>query len=326
MGEKKDELELKLRKIQDLRYGENPHQKAVFYEILGEGDTIKITDALQLQGKELSFNNILDLDSALQIALEFEEPTAVIIKHNNPCGVAEDKDLKVAFENAYNCDPLSAFGGIIGLNRRVEEETASAILKAGFMEAIIAPSYSEDALQLFSTKKNFRVLELPTWEVSNKGHIIGGLDFKKVSGGMLIQDKDIKRINKEDLKVVTKREPTKDELDSLLFAWKVVKNIKSNAIVLAQGKRTMGIGAGQMSRVDSVLIAIRKAGIDKHPSPVVMASDAFFPKRDSVDYAAKAGVTAIIQPGGSIRDEESIMACDENNIAMVFTGIRHFKH
>lgn len=311
-------LELNFEKIQDLRYGENPHQKAAFYRNLSEESGF--FKAKQLFGKELSFNNILDLSSAYEIVHSFSEPSAVIIKHNNPCGAASGDNLASAFTLAYKCDPLSAFGGIIGVNRNLEKECASLIKNAGFMEAIIAPSYEDSALNILKEKKDFRIIELPEFCSSQ-------FDIKRVIGGILVQEIDNKEIDINSLKVVTAKKPTEDEMQSLIFAWKIVKNVKSNAIVLTQNKRTVGIGAGQMSRVDSVIIAVRKAKeiIDKE-HPIVMASDAFFPKPDAVLEGIKFGVKAIIQPGGSLGDEEAIKVCNEHNVSMVFTGIRHFKH
>lgn len=311
-------LELSFEKIQDLRYGENPHQKAAFYRDLSEDKGL--FKAKQLFGKELSFNNILDLSSAYEIVSSFSEPSAVIIKHNNPCGAGSGDNLASAFALAHKCDPLSAFGGIIGLNKNVDKECAALIKNAGFMEAIIAPSYEDSALNILKEKKDFRIMELP-------GFCRSQFDIKRVSGGILVQEIDNKEIKLDSLKVATIKKPTEQEMHSLVFAWKIVKNVKSNAIVLAQDKRTVGIGAGQMSRVDSVIIAVRKAKevIDKD-SPTVMASDAFFPKPDAVLEGIKFGVKAIIQPGGSLGDEEAIKVCNEHNVSMVFTGIRHFKH
>ncbi len=311
-------LELRYEKVQGLRYGENPHQKAAFYRDEGEGKG-SLAKAEQLHGKELSFNNIIDLDSALEIVKEFDRPAASIIKHTNPCGIAFAETLANAYKDALDCDPVSAFGSVVGLNREVDLQTADAIRDAGFVEAVIAPGYEEEALQRLKEKKNLRVLK-----IGELGSRIEGLDLKRVVGGLLVQWKDTEDISFEDLKVVTKRAPTDEQLKSLWFAWKVAKHVKSNAIVLVKGAKTVGIGAGQMSRVDSVIIATRKAGDRAKGS--VLASDAFFPKRDGVDQAAQEGVEAIIQPGGSIRDEEVIAACDEHGVAMVFTGMRHFKH
>jgi len=300
-----------------LRYGENPHQSASFYA--DPKISWGVTEAKQLHGKELSFNNILDINAALEIVSEFKEPAAVAIKHTNPCGVAIAGRLDKAFKDAMDCDRLSAFGGIIGLNRTVDLNTAGEIAKSGFLECIITPGYSKEALELLKKKsKNLRLLELPFDRESKEP------DIRKVSGGLLIQDKDARQIQEKDLKIATKKKPTKKEIQSLLFAWKVVKHVKSNAIVLVKDTRTVGIGAGQMSRVDSVIISIRKSlGRAKG---AVLASDAFFPKPDAIQTATKAKIKAIIQPGGSISDEAIIRQANKSNIPMVFTGIRHFKH
>jgi phosphoribosylaminoimidazolecarboxamide formyltransferase/IMP cyclohydrolase len=310
------ELNLYFEKIQDLRYGENPHQKAAFYK--EKGKTRGLINLKQLQGKELSFNNILDLNSAWELVREFSKPAAVIVKHNNPCGVAEDETLDKAFLAAYKCDPLSAFGGIVALDRKVDLKTAKVIAKSGFLECIIAPGFDKGVQDLFKDKKNLRLLEL------NDIEPIDEPELKRVSGGLLLQDKSLATLDVNNLKVATQKKPTKKELDSLIFGWKVAKHTKSNAIVLIRGTKTVGIGAGQMSRVDSVKIAKIKAGALSKNS--YLASDAFFPKADAVIEAAKAGIKAIIQPGGSISDAEIIKACDKYKIAMVFTGIRHFKH
>ncbi|MFC1658936.1 bifunctional phosphoribosylaminoimidazolecarboxamide formyltransferase/IMP cyclohydrolase [Candidatus Omnitrophota bacterium] len=310
------QLHLEFTKLQELRYGENSHQRAAFYrEAQARGGLINLR---QLHGKELSFNNILDLNSTWELVCEFRQPAAVVTKHTNPCGAAQDKSLKQAFLNAWKCDSLSAFGSIVGLNRKVNLETAKLLLHSGFIECIIAPGFEDGALSLLKKKKNLRLLELTDLEPVNE------FDIKRISAGLLVQDKDINLDELEGLKVVTKKKPTKNQLDSLIFAWKVVKHVKSNAIVLAKGTRTVGIGAGQMSRVDSVIIAKRKAG--KQSLNSCLASDAFFPKPDAIVQAARAGVTAIIQPGGSISDEEIIKACNKYKIAMATTGRRHFKH
>jgi len=310
------ELALAFEKIQDLRYGENPHQKAAFYR--EKGKSAGLINLKQLQGKELSFNNILDLDAALELVKEFKNPAAVIVKHNNPCGAAEDKKLDRAYLNAWKTDKLSAFGGIVALNRKMDLAAAKVILKSGFLECIIAPGFDQGAINLFKEKKNLRLLELSDLSVIDEPQL------KRISGGMLLQSKDLKTLDLGSLKVVTKKKPTKIELATLIFAWKVAKHVKSNAIVLASGTRTVGIGAGQMSRVDSVMIAKNKAG--KMSKNCCLASDAFFPKPDAISWAHKAGARAIIQPGGSIADQEIIAACDKYKIAMVTTGIRHFKH
>ena len=310
-------LSFEFLKVQDLRYGENPHQMAAFYS---EGTKrAGLAGARQLWGKELSFNNILDLNAAVNIAKEFSDPAAVFIKHNNPCGVAENKDVLKAYKDAWNCDRLSAFGGILSINRKIDLALAKLIEKSGFLECIICPSFSTDALVLLKAKKNLRLLEMPQLLEA-----MTQLDFKRVSGGLLAQDEDMLTLGENGLKVATKKKPTKKEMESLIFAWKVAKHVKSNAIVLAKATKTVGIGAGQMSRVDSVFITKRKAG--KLSKSSCLASDAFFPKEDAVIEAAKIGVKAIIQPGGSISDDEIIRACDKHKISMVFTGIRHFRH
>ncbi len=314
-----DVLNLQYQKTQEMRYGENPHQAAAFYK---EADIEEpcISNATQLQGKELSFNNIADLNSAIEVAKEFSDMAAVIIKHNNPCGVATNGGSLVdAYKMARECDPVSAFGGVLGFNRIVDEATAAEIAST-FVEAVIAPGFDEKALEIFKEKKNVRLLQVPILSPCHQT----GYDIKKVVGGLLVQSRDLATIDVQDLKVASKRQPTEEELKALAFAWKICKHVKSNAIIYAHGDRTVGIGAGQMSRVDSSKIAILKA-----QSPVkgtVMASDAFFPFRDGIDAAAEAGATAVIQPGGSIRDDEVIAAADEHGMAMLFTGIRHFKH
>lgn len=313
-----DALELKFQKVQDLRYGENPHQKACFYRDKNVS-VVGISSAKQLHGKELSFNNIIDLDAALEIVKGFKEPAASVIKHTNPCGAAQAENLKKAYIDALDCDRLSAFGSIVGLNRVVDAATAEAIASAGFTECVIAPAYEEAALDVLKQKKNLRLIEVGALKGIEKDY-----DLKKVLGGVLIQDRDILEIGEKDIKIVTKKKPTEGEVRSLLFGWKIVKHVRSNAIVLCQGTRTVGIGAGQMSRVDSMIISIRKSsGLSRGST---CASDAFFPKEDAIEEAKKAGITSIIQPGGSISDESVIKACDEAGISMVFTGKRHFKH
>jgi len=309
-----------LKKLQDLRYGENPHQKAAFYKDVNALN-LSVSDAKQLQGKELSFNNMVDLDAALGVVKEFENPTAVIIKHRNPCGVAVSNTLLDAYIKAHATDPMSAFGCVISLNREVNEELAEKITST-FVECVIAPGYTRTALEIFKKKPNLRLLELKTF--SQPSFNSEEKSCKNITGGMLLQTKDKKRLNPNDLKIVTEIAPTKEQISALLFAWTVVKHVKSNAIVLAKNTQTVGIGAGQMSRVDAAMIAIRKAGEQSRDS--VLASDAFFPFRDGIDEAAKGGITAIIQPGGSIRDQEVIDAANEYKITMVFTGIRCFKH
>jgi len=310
------DISFAFEKIQDLRYGENPHQRAAFYH--EKGKTKGLVNLRQLQGKELSFNNILDLNSAFELVKEFTNPAAVIVKHNNPCGVAEDKTLARAYLAAWKCDSLSAFGGIVALNRKLDLETARVIIKSGFLECVIAPEIGNEVKDLFKDKKNLRLIELKDLEPVIEP------ELKRVGGGLLLQDKDAKTIDLNNLKNVTQKKPTKAQLESLIFAWKVAKHVRSNAIVLASGTKTVGIGAGQMSRVDSVTIARIKAG--KKSKNSSLASDAFFPKADAIIEAAKAGVKCIIQPGGSISDEEIIKACDKYKISMVFTGLRHFKH
>lgn len=310
---------LHLEKEMSLRYGENPHQDGAFY-VESEIPYACISNAKQLQGKELSLNNIYDTDSAFELVKEFNETACVIVKHNNPCGVAVNEVLVDAFLNAKSCDPVSAFGGIIAFNRDVDEATAAEIAEM-FVEVVIAPGYSEKALELFSSKKNLRVLITPEINTGNKP----AYDFKKVVGGMLIQDKDSTSDGDfDDYKVATKRGPSEQELKDLIFAWKVCKHVKSNSIVFARNGQTTGIGAGQMSRVDSVKLATMKSEVGTEGS--VLASDAFFPFRDGIDEAAKAGITAIAQPGGSIRDEETVEAAEAGNMTMIFTGVRHFRH
>ncbi|MDO8525280.1 MAG: bifunctional phosphoribosylaminoimidazolecarboxamide formyltransferase/IMP cyclohydrolase [Candidatus Omnitrophota bacterium] len=333
-------LNLNYRKLQDLRYGENPHQKAAFYKD-ESCDAPSVSGAVQLHGKELSFNNIIDLNAALEIVKEYNEPAATIIKHTNPCGTATANNLKQAYIDALDCDRLSAFGSVVGFNKPVDMETAKTILEeADFVECIIAPSYEASALAALKAKKNLRLLEVKNFDAGyigedkgsigankgdvNKGGIRVDKDMKKVVGGLLIQDHDIVVLKESDLKFVTKKRPSKEELASLLFGWVVAKHVKSNSIVLCQGTKTVGVGAGQMSRVDSVMIACKKAGSRAKGS--TLASDAFFPKEDGIEQAHQGGITAIIQPGGSIRDAEVIRAADKLGLAMVFTGVRHFKH
>ena len=309
---------LALDKVSDLRYGENPHQKAAFYREVSSSDPVLAT-AEQIQGKELSFNNLIDLNAAFQLASEFKETCSVIIKHTNPCGVAESSDSQAnAYVRARECDPLSAFGSVIGFNRPVDKETAREIVLT-FVEAIIAPDFHSEALSLLSTKKNLRLIRLP-----NKRANLHPFDYKRIEGGLLVQQIDRYAMDPEQWKVASQRAPTEAEMVSLEFAWKVAKHVKSNAIVYAREKQTVGIGAGQMSRVDSAQIGISKAGAAIQGS--VMASDAFFPFRDSIDLAAQAGVLAVIQPGGSLKDAEVIEAVNEHKMAMVVTGARHFKH
>ncbi|WP_320819395.1 bifunctional phosphoribosylaminoimidazolecarboxamide formyltransferase/IMP cyclohydrolase [Thalassolituus sp.] len=313
-------------KAQDMRYGENPHQKAAFY-IEANPLEASIATAKQIQGKELSYNNVADTDAALECVKSFVKPACVIVKHANPCGVAvvpdEEGGIRKAYDLAYATDSESAFGGIIAFNRELDADTAQAIVDRQFVEVIIAPSVTAAAIAVVEAKKNVRLLtcgELPSERAP-------GFDYKRVNGGLLVQDRDNGMIKAEELKVVTKRQPTEAEMHDLIFAWKVAKYVKSNAIVYAKNRQTVGVGAGQMSRVNSARIAAIKA---EHAGLVVegavMASDAFFPFRDGIDNAAANGIKAIIQPGGSIRDEEVIAAADEAGIAMVFTSMRHFRH
>jgi phosphoribosylaminoimidazolecarboxamide formyltransferase/IMP cyclohydrolase len=322
-------IRLQFEKIQDLRYGENPHQEAAFYKEIDGSQGASVAGAKQLQGKELSFNNILDLHAALELVKEFKEPALVIIKHNNPCGAALSADgLKTAYTRALSSDPVSAFGGIIGCNRTIDEETAREMTKI-FLEAVIAPGFDERARTVFSEKKNIRLMEVPLLgkegDESALQTNLKSYDFKRVSGGLLLQTSDI--ASAVDLKVVTAREPTESELDAMLFGWKVAKHVKSNAIVFSNAHQLLGTGVGQMSRVDSVRLGIMKArdaGLNLEGA--IMASDAFFPFRDGIDVAAEAGIRAIVQPGGSIHDEKVIAAVNEHKMAMVFTGVRHFRH
>ncbi len=312
-------------KAQDMRYGENPHQIAAFY--VETADEACVATARQLQGKELSFNNVADTDAALECVKSFVKPACVIVKHANPCGVAvvpeDEGGIRQAYELAYATDSESAFGGIIAFNRELDGETAKAIVERQFVEVIIAPSVSAEAREVVASKANVRLLECGQWPAERAP----GWDFKRVNGGLLVQSRDIGMIQEADLKVVTQRAPSEQEIHDLIFAWKVAKFVKSNAIVYAKNRQTVGVGAGQMSRVNSARIAGIKAEHAGLPVPgAVMASDAFFPFRDGIDNAAKAGITAVIQPGGSMRDAEIIAAADEAGIAMVFTGMRHFRH
>ncbi len=314
-------LTVGLKKKQDLRYGENPHQSAAFYAQVPcpKGS---LAAAEQVQGKPLSYNNIADADAAWQCVSQFEEPACVIVKHANPCGVALGADVFAAYEQAYRTDPTSAFGGIIAFNRTLDKKTASAILDRQFVEVILAPSVDDDAQTTLALKKNVRVLTL-----SGDNKATMSWEVKQVQGGMLIQDADTQCVEPSQLKIVTKRSPSEEQLDDLMFAWRVAKYVKSNAIVFCKNLTTVGVGAGQMSRVYSTKIAAIKAADENlEVKDSVMASDAFFPFRDGIDAAASHGISAIIQPGGSIRDDEVIAAADEHNIAMVFTGERHFRH
>ena len=308
--------------VQGMRYGENPHQNAAFYVETKPAEAC-IATATQVQGKELSYNNIGDTDAALECVKQFTQPACVIVKHANPCGVAVADDQYTAYDRAYSTDPTSAFGGIIAFNIPLDAKTASAIIERQFVEVIIAPSIEAEALPILATKKNVRALECGQWPVER----IAGIDYKRVNGGLLIQDRDLGMVTETDLKVATKRAPSTQEMQDLLFAWKIAKFVKSNAIVYCKNNMTIGVGAGQMSRVYSAKIAaIKAADAELEVKGSVMASDAFFPFRDGLDQAAEVGITAVIQPGGSMRDDEVIQAADENDIAMVFTGMRHFRH
>jgi phosphoribosylaminoimidazolecarboxamide formyltransferase/IMP cyclohydrolase len=305
-----------------LRYGENPHQEAVFY-VDQQAAPGSLASARQIQGKALSYNNIADSDAALECVKQFANPACVIVKHANPCGVAVAGDILEAYEKAFRTDPTSAFGGIIAFNRPLDSKTAAAIVEKQFVEVIIAPSIDADAADVCSAKKNVRVLETGAWSDA----AAGGFDFKKVSGGLLVQTSDMGIVTADDLKVVTEKAPTPEQIQDMLFAWTVVKYVKSNAIIFCKDNMTIGVGAGQMSRVYSTKIAAIKAadeGLEVGGS--VMASDAFFPFRDGIDAAAETGISAIIQPGGSMRDDEVIEAANEHGLAMVFTGMRHFRH
>jgi phosphoribosylaminoimidazolecarboxamide formyltransferase / IMP cyclohydrolase len=317
-------LTLTFQQKQKLRYGENPHQSAAFY-VEANVKHACVASAEVLHGKELSYNNILDLDSALNLVREFSDPAAVVIKHNNPCGAAMFATLIEAFAHAYEGDPVSAFGGILGFNREVDEATATQITEPNrFIECVIAPGYSKAAFEILTTR--------PKWKASVRLLKTGaltkdaarGLDYRRVDGGLLVQGRDVEKDDLADAKVVTRRNPSDAEMADLRFAWLVAKHVKSNAIVLGKNRMIVGVGAGQMSRVDSTHMAVRKANGREKGS--VLASDAFFPFRDNVDLAAAAGVTAIIQPGGSVKDQESIDACNEHGMAMIFTGVRHFRH
>ncbi|WP_298267818.1 bifunctional phosphoribosylaminoimidazolecarboxamide formyltransferase/IMP cyclohydrolase [Geobacter sp.] len=316
-----DTITLQFRKSQEMRYGENPHQGAAFY-VERDVTEASVATARQLQGKELSYNNIADTDAALECVKQFAEGAAcVIVKHANPCGVAVGATLREAYDRAYATDPESAFGGIIAFNRELDAETAQAICDRQFVEVVIAPLVSPAAVEIVAAKKNVRLLECGTWPEKPARR----LDLKRVNGGILVQDADLDL--HAELKVVSRRPPTEQEMKDLLFAWRVAKFVKSNAIVYGKGNMTIGVGAGQMSRVNSARIAAIKAehaGLEVRGA--VMASDAFFPFRDGIDSAAAAGITAVIQPGGSMRDAEVIAAADEHGMAMVFTGMRHFRH
>ncbi len=312
-------INLQFNKVQEMRYGENPHQKAAFYTEKNPTEASVVT-AKQLQGKELSFNNIGDTDAALECVKQFDEPCCVIVKHANPCGVSVSDNILDAYNKAYSTDPESAFGGIIAFNRELDEETAKSIVERQFVEVIIAPSISGEAIEAVAEKKNIRLLECGQWHGTSPR-----LDYKRVNGGLLVQDADLLLLN--EMKVVSEQQPSEQEMNDLLFSWKVAKFVKSNAIVYGKNNMTIGVGAGQMSRINSARIAGIKAehaGLEVPGS--VMASDAFFPFRDGIDAAHEAGIAAVIQPGGSMRDDEVIAAANEHGMAMIFTGMRHFKH
>jgi phosphoribosylaminoimidazolecarboxamide formyltransferase / IMP cyclohydrolase len=308
---------IELAKVADLRYGENPHQRAALYET---GEAGGIAKAEQLHGKEMSFNNYVDAEAAWNLVGDFDELACAIIKHTNPSGAGTGATNEEAYRRALATDPVSAFGGIVAFNRKVDAAVAKSVNEV-FTEVVVAPDFDAEALEIFKTKKNLRVLRVEKSELQNK------LEYKQISGGMLVQDKDLYRVTESDLKIVSERQPTEAEVRAMLLAWKVCKHVKSNAIVFANEFQTVGVGAGQMNRVDSVRIAAMRAGrTDLDLKNTALASDAFFPFRDNVDEAAKFGVSAIIQPGGSMRDEESIQAANEHGLTMVFTGFRHFKH
>lgn len=312
--------QLSLNKISDLRYGENPHQAAALYEVGARGGaniSTGVATAEQLGGKEMSFNNYVDADAAWQLVRDFDETACAIIKHTNPAGAAIGANAEEAYRRALACDPISAFGGIVAFNSPVDVAAAQAVLEI-FVEVVIAPDFDEAAIKVLAAKKNLRVLR------SAKSADTNGFEYKQISGGMLVQERDTHKLTRDALKFVTKRTPSEKEIADLLFAWTVCKHTKSNAIVYARDNQTVGVGAGQMSRVDSVKIGAARAQLPVAGS--VLASDAFFPFRDGLDEAAKHGITAVIQPGGSVRDEEVIAAANEHNLAMVFTGVRHFKH
>jgi len=318
-GEFPEVLTLQFRKLQDLRYGENPHQSAALYRD-GEPVTGGLASYRQVKGKELSYNNIADADAAWECVKQFDEPACVIVKHANPCGVAVGDSSRAAYDKAFATDPVSAFGGILAFNRPLDAATAQAVAKQ-FAEVIIAPHVEPDALQALGAKANLRVLEVPIAR-EHQAH-----DYKRIGGGLLVQRSDAKAIERGDLRVATRRQPNEQEWADLLFAWRVAKFVKSNAIVFCRDGATLGVGAGQMSRVDSARIAALKAGAAKLSlAGSAVASDAFFPFRDGVDVLADAGAKAVIQPGGSMRDDEVIAAADEHGMAMVFTGVRHFRH
>lgn len=319
------EFTIGLRRVQELRYGENPHQRAALYQETGARSVDwGVVTARKIQGKELSYNNYLDLESSWNLVSEFQQTAAVIVKHNTPCGVALGDTTLEAYKAAMACDPMSAFGGIVAFNKEIDGPTAEEMSKI-FLECVIAPGYRSEAIEVFKRKENLRVLQLQSLITTAAKEF----DVKRVSGGLLVQEKDYGRAT--DFKVMTKRAPTAEEMAALEFSWRVVKHVKSNAIVLGRGVQTVGLGAGQMSRIDALRVAWMKVQqqqplILANQRPLVLASDAFFPFRDCVDEASKIGVSAIIQPGGSVRDEDSVRAANDVGIAMVFTGMRHFRH
>jgi phosphoribosylaminoimidazolecarboxamide formyltransferase/IMP cyclohydrolase len=312
-------LSIELTKVTDLRYGENPHQRAALYRT---GRLSGIANAEQLHGKEMSYNNYVDAEAAWSLVNDLDELAVAIIKHTNPSGVGVGETNEIAYRHALSTDPVSAFGGIVAFNRPVCKAVA-ALVNEVFTEVVIAPSFEPEALEVFRAKKNLRVLKMP----DASGGDDGGREFKQITGGMLVQDRDLYKVTKGDLKTVTTKQPTDSELRAMFLAWRVCRHVKSNAIVLANEHQTLGVGSGQMNRVDSIRIAAMRAErFDLSLKGSVLASDAFFPFRDNVDEAAKLGISAIIQPGGSVRDDETIAAADEHGISMVFTGFRHFKH
>ena len=312
------ELDVQLTKVTDLRYGENPHQKAALY-LTGDNG---IANAEQLHGKEMSFNNYVDAEAAWNLVNDFDQTAVAIIKHTNPSGVGIGATNLEAYQRALSTDPVSAFGGIVAFNRTVDAEVAKAVIEV-FSEVIVAPDYSDEALEVFKSKKNLRVLKVGATNRDQRTTI----EYKQISGGFLVQDQDFRTVSVDGLKIVSQKQPTEADLKAMMLAWKVCKHVKSNAIVIANEDKTIGVGSGQMNRVDSVRIAAMRA--ERFSLPIkgaALASDAFFPFRDNVDEAAKMGIAAIIQPGGSVKDDESIAAADEHGIVMAFTGIRHFKH
>jgi phosphoribosylaminoimidazolecarboxamide formyltransferase/IMP cyclohydrolase len=314
-------LSLQFDKVQDMRYGENPHQSAAFYRDK-DSPEVSVSNARQTQGKAMSYNNVADTDAALECVKQFDAPACVIVKHANPCGVAIGDSLKQAYDRAFQTDPTSAFGGILAFNRPLDEDAASAIVDRQFVEVIVAPGFSASAKSILARKDNVRVLDCGQWQQP-----CAAWDFKRVNGGLLVQDRDMGTVGAGDLRVVSERQPGESELSDLLFAWRVAKFVKSNAIVYCKNLQTIGVGAGQMSRIYSARIAAIKAADEKLVvEGAVMASDAFFPFRDGIDSAADAGIRAVIQPGGSMRDDEVISAANEHDLAMVFTGMRHFRH